>query len=129
MAVAFLKTGSDACDSCAEFACGCCISTTFSETRTVDGYDVWNSYVYLQGKPMLCSLVLEFQIDPPDAGLFARVTVDADSVEIYDSGCINPGALVTLTPPQGTYELAITVEQECSGTWAEAGWSWELRCP
>jgi len=105
-----------------------CCNLTESATQSTDGPDTITENINVAAQAG-SSMPVVFEWNVGFSGGNARFRLLADAVEIYDTGCVGntPGS-DTVTVPAGTTTLTVEVTQECSGTWEDNFWEWDLFC-
>ena len=118
------------CCECQPDICGSCCTideTSFGDQATPGNatcdYNVSGQFVSAG------SVLLDFTTS--FTGCYARFRVYADSVEKYDTGCVQQVSWATspaISIPAGTIQISVRVDWGCSGSWVECVWEYALYC-
>lgn len=105
----------------------CCDIDEFETDNGSDGPETYTfNYDVSAFTGSSISIYFEFLVIFPDG--YASLELEADGVQIYGTGCVNPGDDSIVVVPAGTNTLSAIVTQECSGEWIENAWELSITC-
>lgn len=128
--MAWIKTVGCNCPGCGADPCDdtCCTMSQIDKFQCTDGsatitnvYDVSADFGGIS-KDITVEFVVDF------TGGSASLSVEADGVEIYNSGCIDGSNSQVVSVPADTANLTAIVVQNCSGVWVDNCWTYQLAC-